>query len=182
MSPQMNLHLNRRHCLRAGGAMGAGWLLGALPWLSPAQAQAQAQAVDWWSLAWPGPQGERVAAQHFLGRPLLVNFWATWCPPCVQELPLLNAFYRERRAQGWQVLALAVDQPGAVQRFLQQRPLDFAVALAGLGGTELSRQLGNASGGLPFTAVFNAAGALVATKSGRVHAADLSGWAAALPA
>lgn len=115
------------------------------------------------------------------GRPLLVNFWATWCPPCVQELPLLNTFYREQRTRGWQVLGLAVDQPGAVQRFLQQRSLDFPVALAGLGGTELSRQLGNANSGLPFTAVFNAQGALVATKSGRVYLGDLNAWVAALP-
>ncbi len=165
--------MNRRQYLRAGIAVGTGWCWGALP--------VQAQSIDWWGQVWPGPQGERVAAQHFWGRPLLVNFWATWCPPCVQELPLLNTFYREQRTRGWQVLGLAVDQPGAVQRFLQQRSLDFPVALAGLGGTELSRQLGNANSGLPFTAVFNAQGALVATKSGRVYLGDLNAWVAALP-
>jgi len=112
----------------------------------------------------------------FRGRPLLVNFWATWCPPCVEELPLLNAFYREQRAKGWQVLGLAVDQTAAVRQFLQRLPLDFPVAMAGLGGTELSKRLGNSNGGLPFTVVFNAQGEVAHRKIGQVHEKDLALW------
>lgn len=130
-----------------------------------------------WPLSWEDPQGRPVAAQGFRGRPLLVNFWATWCPPCVEELPMLNAFYREQRAQGWQVLGLAIDQPAAVRTFLQKLPLDFPVAIGGLSGIDLGKSLGNASGGLPFTVVIGAEGAIRDRKLGQVKPEDLQRWA-----
>ena len=90
---------------------------------------------------------------------------------------MLNAFYQAHRAQGWQVLGLAVDQPAAVRRFMEKLPLDFPVGISGLAGTELSRTLGNVSGGLPFSVVFDRAGAVVHQKLGQVSEADLALWA-----
>jgi len=130
-----------------------------------------------WSLAWDRPEGGTVAAADFRGQPLLINFWATWCPPCVEELPLLDSFYRERQAAGWRVLALAIDQPSSVRQFLQRMPLSFPVGLAGFGGTELGRQLGNDKGALPFTVVFDRAGRIAHRKLGQVKADDLQAWA-----
>lgn len=129
-----------------------------------------------WSQSWESPNGQLLAAADLRGRPLLVNFWATWCPPCVEELPLLDQFYQSRRAQGWQLLGLAIDQPSAVRTFLARRPLSFPIGLAGLGGTELSRELGNSNGGLPFSVLFDPAGRLVERKLGRLHAEDLERW------
>ncbi len=114
--------------------------------------------------------------QSFQGRPLLVNFWATWCAPCVEELPLINDFYRQNKANGWQVIGLAVDKLASVQTFLQKMPLDFPVGMAGLGGTELSRALGNLVGGLPFSVVLGGDGSLMQRKMGRLTPADLSAW------
>ena len=68
-----------------------------------------------WGLEFETPAGSTVAMKSLAGKPLLLNFWATWCPPCVEELPMLNAFYREQSAKGWQVLGLAIDQPSAVR-------------------------------------------------------------------
>jgi hypothetical protein len=89
---------------------------------------------------------------------------------------LLNAFYRENKSQNWQVLGLAVDQVEPVKRFLKQTPLAFPVALAGFPGVELSRALGNLSGGLPFTVVFDSAGLVLHRKMGRVSEDDLRAW------
>jgi thiol-disulfide isomerase/thioredoxin len=129
-----------------------------------------------WQLEFTQVDGHRLAMSTFKGRPLVLNFWATWCPPCVAELPLLSAFFTENKSKNWQVLGLAVDQMVPVQRFLGQSPLSFPVALAGFPGVELSRSLGNMTGGLPFTVVFDAAGAVRHRKMGRVSAADLQAW------
>lgn len=116
--------------------------------------------------------------RSFLGRPLLLNFWATWCPPCVEELPLLNAFHARQQARGWQVVGLAVDQPAAVRQFLGRLPLAFPVGIAGFAGTDISRGLGNLGGGLPFSVVFDRQGAVVHQKVGKLSEADLAQWAA----
>ncbi|MBL8335657.1 MAG: TlpA family protein disulfide reductase, partial [Rhodoferax sp.] len=97
-------------------------------------------------------------------------------PPCVEELPLLDRFFAENSANGWQVLGLAVDQAAPVQSFLQRMPLRFPVALAGFPGIELSKSLGNLTGGLPFTVVLGHNGAVLHRRIGRVTADDLQLW------
>lgn len=157
----------------AAAAAGAG-----VAWwrLRPVEPQTEA-ASAFWAARFDGPNGEAVVLDQFRGQPLLVNFWATWCPPCVDELPLLNAFHTEQAARGWQVLGLAVDQPTAVRNFLKKLPLTFPVGMAGLAGTELSRSLGNISGGLPYSVVFDRSGTLVHQKIGKVTEAELAQWA-----
>ena len=129
-----------------------------------------------WDRSFPAPDGSALALATLRGRPLLVNFWATWCPPCVEELPLLSSFYNENKANGWQLIGLAVDKPEPVARFLAKSPVSFPVALAGLGGVELTRALGNAAGGLPFSVLFDATGQLRDRKLGQLHARDLAAW------
>lgn len=113
------------------------------------------------------------AGAGWRGQPLLVNFWATWCPPCVKELPEINQFYREAKSRGWQVLGLAVDQAEPVRAFLQKAPLDFAVALAGPQGLGLVRELGNPAGGLPFSVAFDESGEISWRRLGVSRLEDL---------
>ena len=145
---------------------------------SPADAGKPDEATDaFWLLSFDTPEGKPLPMSSFRGKPLLVNFWATWCPPCVEELPLLDSFYQANKGKNWQVLGLAVDQPSAVRSWLQSKPLNFPVGMAGFAGTELSKSLGNLIGGLPFSVVFGASGQLLHRKTGKLLEDDLVLWA-----
>jgi thiol-disulfide isomerase/thioredoxin len=172
---------NRRGLLMGSAALAAGVAGAGAAWwrYRPLDASAAAEAA-FWSSHFDSPDGSVLEMARWRGQPLLVNFWATWCPPCVEELPLLNAFQREHGPQGWQVIGIAVDQPSAVQRFLQKLPLDFPVGIAGLGGAELSRSLGNAAGGLPYSLLWGRDGRVQERKLGQLSEKDLSRWLQAL--
>lgn len=129
-----------------------------------------------WGLTLDTPQGQSLALQSLRGQPLIINFWATWCPPCIEELPLLNAFHRQSHSNGWQILGIAVDRLEPVQKFLQRLPLEFPVVLAGMEGLALSKKLGNDTNGLPFSVLIAADGTILDRKIGKLEAADLANW------
>lgn len=171
--------MKRRGAVMAGVAALAGAAgLGTALWRGRAPVAAPEAAL--WALKFDQPTGGEMALGAFRGRPLLLNFWATWCPPCVSELPLLDRFQREQAAAGWQVAGIAVDNLAPVLEFLGKHPVGFAIGLAGSGGIELARQLGNSGGGLPFTAVFDRRGRLAERKLGIIAPADLQAWVKSL--
>jgi len=115
--------------------------------------------------------------QNLQGRPLVINFWATWCAPCVEEMPLLDIFFRQNVAKGWQMVGLAIDQPSRVRQYLSQNAISYPIGLAGMAGTELGRLLGNEVGGLPFTVVLDGKGSLIQRKLGKLSAQEIQAWA-----
>ena len=166
----------RRWTLAAVGVAAAATGIGVGWWRTRPASLDQAAVDRLWDFTLQTPQGTPLALASLRGRPLVLNFWATWCPPCVEEMPLLDGFFRQHAAKGWQVLGLAVDQPSAVRTFLQRTPVSFPIALAGLEGTELARSLGNLTGGLPFTVVLGSEGAVRQRRMGRVSESDLKAW------
>jgi thiol-disulfide isomerase/thioredoxin len=183
---QTDRHPHRRQALLMGGvavaaaAAGLAWSLRRpsedQPSATPAAGEAAALA-SLWGMRFDGPAGESVDLANFKGKPLVLNFWATWCPPCVEEMPLLDRFHIENKANGWQVLGLAIDQPSSVRQFLTRVPVQFPIGLAGLEGTALGRSLGNLTGGLPFTVVFGRDAQVAQRKMGAVTPQDLKAWA-----
>lgn len=176
--------MKRRHlALGAVGAVaavaGVGWNL----WRAsvPAPAGAGLAVLDaptqaFWQASFTQIDGAVLSMASFFGQPLVLNFWATWCPPCIKEMPELDRFAKAFAARGGRVVGLAVDNPTAVRQFLAKTPVGYAIALAGFEGTDLSRQLGNTIGALPFTAVFDRSGRVVQRKLGETTFDELNGW------
>lgn len=137
----------------------------------------EAAPAQLWTQVFDAPSGGSLKLAEHRGKPIVLNFWATWCSPCIKELPTLDKFHREFSARGWRVLGLAIDSPTPVRGFLAKTPVSFPVGLAGLGGTELALSLGNTQGGLPFTVVLGSDGQIKARKLGPCEFSDLTGWA-----
>jgi thiol-disulfide isomerase/thioredoxin len=170
--------MKRRSLLLGTTALGAalsGWGLHA--WR---ERHAADDSSPLWPMRFPQPAGGELAMATLRGRPLLLNFWATWCPPCIKEMPELDRFQREFAATGWQVVGLAVDGPTPVREFLARHPVGYPIGLAGFEGTDLSRRLGNERGALPFSVVFDAGGRIVRRKLGETHYDELRAWAKAI--
>lgn len=131
--------------------------MAALAGWRPAAAQpAGGDAVPLFSRSFPDQAGQSIAMTSYLGAPVLVNFWATWCPPCVKEMPDLDEL--SHKHPGVRFVGLAVDTAVNVEKFQRKVQVSYPLLITGHGGIGLMRELGNKTGGLPYTLVFDARG------------------------
>jgi thiol-disulfide isomerase/thioredoxin len=134
-------------------------------WVFDLQLQKAAQA-----------RGELLALADFRGRPLVVNFWATWCPPCVEEMPELSSFFDKYKSKGVQLLGIAVDSPSNVREFLEERVFSYPLVVAGANGSELASRLGSRIDAFPYTVLIAPNGQVVEQKMGRIYEEELIKW------
>jgi len=113
----------------------------------------------------------------FAGRPLLVNLWASWCGPCVEEMPELQRFAASQGGNGVQVVGIALDDPAAVRAFLQRVPVAYPILLDAPGPADAGVRLGNPKGVLPYSILVSADGRLLKQHIGPFAAGDLQHWA-----
>ncbi|MFM7485220.1 MAG: TlpA disulfide reductase family protein [Burkholderiaceae bacterium] len=122
--------------------------------------------------------GKQRKMSEWQGKVLVLNFWATWCPPCVSEMPELVALQNDFVSKNVQVVGIGIDSPSNIREFAEKHQIIYPLLLGGLEGTELSKQFGNQSGGLPFTLLIGADGSVRKSYMGRLDMeqvrADLS--------
>ncbi|MCP5142285.1 MAG: TlpA family protein disulfide reductase [Chromatiales bacterium] len=116
----------------------------------------------------PGLDGKTVSSRDHEGKVIVVNFWATWCPPCLREIPLFMDLQKEYGAKGLQFVGIAIDTEDKVREFAAAQPFNYPIGLATTGGTQLSIGYGNVLGALPFTAVIDRDGKVVYTQAGEI--------------
>jgi thiol-disulfide isomerase/thioredoxin len=128
----------------------------------------------------PDPAGVPQSLSQWRGKPVIVNFWATWCAPCVEEMPELSAMGAELNSKNIHLIGIGVDSAENIRNFAGKYRISYPLYVAGANGVELSRQLGNRNGGLPFTVLFDKNGVIVKTYLGRLHLDQLRSDLAAL--
>lgn len=118
-------------------------------------------------------KGQRQSLAQWRGKVLVVNFWATWCTPCREEIPMFVRLQERYRGQGLQFVGIAIDQQDKVQSFAGEFGINYPILMGDMEAVELSRQAGNRIGALPFTLVINRDGKITATQLGELKEAKL---------
>ena len=150
--------VGRRRRLMLGG-LGFACLAGGawLAWRQDAgQADSGGAAVQTFLAApWTDAEGRAFDSASLRGRLMVINFWATWCPPCVEEMPELDALQRELAPKGVQVIGIGIDSAAKIEQFSKKSGFSYPLLQGGASGAELTRAFGNASAALPFTVVID---------------------------
>jgi thiol-disulfide isomerase/thioredoxin len=109
------------------------------------------------------------------GQTLVINFWATWCEPCRDEMPALSRLSQRFSPKGINFVGIALDTPANVADFANKLAISYPLLIAGSEGIELSQKLGNSRSALPYTVVLGPGGKTLLTRLGRVSEAELTG-------
>jgi thiol-disulfide isomerase/thioredoxin len=171
----MTINTNRRTAMYATVAALAAMAGAGVAWKRQAWQDSGGISSDvmsaFWAAEFDTPTGESLSIISFQGRPLVINFWATWCAPCVEEMPYLDAL--SKSLPDIQFVGIGIDTPANISQFVAKIPVSYPLYVAGHSGIALVRELGNAAGGLPFTVLLDAEGRIFDTILGQVSLEDL---------
>jgi len=129
------------------------------------------------TIALPDLQGRTQSLPRaYAGRPLLINVWASWCGPCIEEMPELDRYARAEGPAGVQVIGLALDTPENIRQFLTRVPVTYPILVDTPGPADASVWLGNRKGVLPYSVLVGADGRILKQKVGPFAAGEIDSW------
>ncbi len=150
-------------------ALGSGFLMRTLNNTSPVQTT----RADLFATELPDLTGQNHRLKEWQGKVLVINFWATWCPPCLHEIPAFIALQNQYAAQNVQFIGIAVDEKQAVDNFNAKMKFNYPVLLAPDIGMDIARQWGNVIESVPFTVVIDAQGKILHRQLGEMTKIEL---------
>lgn len=130
---------------------------------------------SFWDSRFPDMNGKEQALAQWRGKPLIVNYWATWCAPCREEMPEFIST-QKKYSKRLRFVGIAIDNPEDVAKFVKQYGVNYPVLIGDNRAMELMRSEGNRIGGLPFTVIYDAAGNKVAVEAGRLRQDKLNAY------
>lgn len=119
--------------------------------------------------SFPDPNGQEQSLKPFEGKTVILNFWATWCEPCREEMPELSALHEELKSKNAVVLGLAIDDVDAIKEFTKEMQVSYPLFAGEMGGMEIATQLGNNKGVLPYTVIIKPDGIIHKVFFGRIN-------------
>ena len=161
----------RRRFILAAAGVGAVAFAGGIAWFRSGPRNRDGSAVL--GMVLPDLDGREQPLAQWRGKVLIVNFWATWCAPCREEMPQFIEVQRRDGAKGVQFVGIAVDQVDKVREFVKEIGLNYPALIGGFGAIELTKALGNDLSALPFTVVLDRAGNIAHTQLGPLKAVKL---------
>lgn len=167
--------MNRRQLLMICG-ISLFALLGGIftsEWISKTGLASESSVKAFFSNPWQSPDGKSIDASKWQGKVLVVNFWASWCPPCVEEMPTLELLQKEYLQKNVLFVGIGIDSPSNIRQFLEKTPVSYPILVGGLDGSSLSKQMGNTQGALPFTVIINGQGKATYSKLGKISEEEL---------
>ena len=167
--------MNRRQWIMIGGISLLALLAGVFSsqWISQTGLASDPSIKAFFANPWQTPDGKPANSENWRGKVLVVNFWASWCPPCVEEMPALDRIAQEYASKNVLIVGIGIDSPSNIREFLQKTPVSYPIVLGGLEGSNLSKQMGNTQGALPYTVVVNSKGKSIYTKLGKISEEEL---------
>ncbi|HUL41764.1 MAG TPA: TlpA disulfide reductase family protein [Burkholderiales bacterium] len=147
----------------AAGLYAGPWV-NAPAWLVPAQTNSASQTLFGSTLR--DLKGNDQPFEQWRGKVLVVNFWATWCPPCKKEIPQFIKVQEKYRSHGLVIVGVALDKKDAVSAYAADIGINYPLLIGGFGVMDLTRKAGNNAGALPFTLIIDRTGKIVATRYG----------------
>jgi len=135
---------------------------------------AERAAVRLVHLSLPDPAGRLQSLTQWQGRVLVLNFWATWCAPCREEIPGLVRLQRRFASNGLQIIGIAIDSPSKVRAFTREFEINYPLMVGEVELIDLTRQLGNRASGLPFTVILDRSGKIANVHLGGISEEELA--------